>query len=121
MFADLSVVLVNKCGLDRLRPIFASLARQSIAGWLELVVVSPFEAPNEEPSPFANLRYLKCGPIHSLGPPRAAGVQACSAPFLVFGEDHCFPEPEWAAALLSRLQEGWTGVGPLISNHNPCT
>ena len=121
MSADLSVVLVNKFGLDRLRHIFASLADQSIAGRLELVVVSPFDSPREEPSPFANLRYVKCGPIHSLGPPRAAGVEACSAPFLVFGEDHCFPGPGWAAALLGRLREGWTGVGPLISNHNPST
>ena len=121
MSADLSVVLVNKFGFDRLRRIFSSLAEQSIADRLELVVVSPFDPISQEPSPFANLRYVKSGPIHSLGPPRAAGVQACSAPFLVFGEDHCFPAPGWAAALLSRLREGWTGVGPLISNHNPST
>lgn len=121
MPADLSVVLVNKFGLDRVRPILACLAEQSIACQLEVIVVSPFDPPNEDPSPFASLRYVKCEAIGSLGPPRAAGVQACSAPFLVFAEDHCFPGPRWAASLLSRLREGWTGVGPLISNHNPST
>jgi hypothetical protein len=40
---------------------------------------------------------------------------------MVFAEDHCFPRPGCAAALLSRLREGWTGVGPLILNHNPST
>lgn len=119
--ADLSVVLVNKYGFDRLRRTLASLAAQSIAHRLEVVIVSPFDAPGEEPSAFAGLRYVKCGAIDSLGPLRAAGVQACSAPFLVFGEDHCFPRPGWGTALLQRLGEGWTGVGPVILNHNPST
>ena len=117
--AELSVVLVNKYGFDRLRRVIAALSEQSIADRLELVIVSPFDATNEDPSPFAAVRYVKCGPIHSLGPLRAAGVLACSAPFLVFGEDHCFPRPGWAGALLSRLREGWMGVGPLVLNHNP--
>ena len=119
--AELSVVLVNKFGFDRLHRIFESLAEQSIADRLELVIVSPFDPPDGEQSPFAKVQYVKYGPIDCLGRPRAAGVQACSAPYLVFGEDHCFPRPGWAAALLSRLREGWTGVGPAIVNNNPFT
>ncbi|MGZ8211802.1 MAG: glycosyltransferase family 2 protein [Burkholderiales bacterium] len=119
--ADLSVVLINKLGFDRLSRIFDALARQSIADRLELVVVSPFDPPNETGWPFARVRYVKCARIDTLGPARAAGVQACSAPFVVFEEDHCFPRPGCAAALLGRLREGWTGVGPLILNHNPST
>ena len=117
--AELSVVLVNKFGLDRLIRVFASLAEQSIADRLEIVVVSPFDPPAKQQSRFAAVEYVKCGSIGSLGEPRAAGVRACSAPFLVFGEDHCFPRPGWAETLLTRLREGWTGVGPAILNHNP--
>jgi hypothetical protein len=119
--AELSVVLVNNYGLDRLRRILDSLAVQSLADRFEVIVVSPFEAPDPGSSPFASLRYVKCSRIDSLGPARALGVQSCSAPFLVFGEDHCFPQPGWAATLLDRLREGWTGVGPAIPNHNPST
>jgi len=118
---ELSVVLVSKFGLDRLQRILAALAAQSIAGQLEVVIVSPFDEPSEGRSPFARVRYVKLSAIDSLGAPRAAGVQACSAPYLVFAEDHCFPRPGWGAALLKRLREGWTGVGPLILNHNPST
>jgi hypothetical protein len=119
--ADLSVVLVNKYGLSRLRRVLTSLAEQSIADHLELVIVSPFDAPHGEPFPFAGVRFVKCGTIYSLGTQRAAGVQVCTAPFLVFGEDHSFPRPGWAEALLRRLREGWTGVGPVLLNHNPST
>jgi hypothetical protein len=121
MPAALSVVLVNKFGFDRLRRLFLCLAEQSIACQLELVVVSPYARPDQDSSPFACVKYVKCGTIDSMGPPRAFGVLACSAPYLVFGEDHCFPRPGWAEALLSRLREGWTGVGPAILNHNPAT
>jgi hypothetical protein len=119
--AALSIVVVNQRGLDRLSRLFACLAEQSIAGQLEVVVVSPFEASNLDPSPFACVKYVKCGAIKSLAPARALGVRACSTPYVVFGEDHCFPQPGWAEALLSRLREGWTGVGPAILNHNPAT
>ena len=119
--ADLSVVVVNKLGLDRLQRLFEACAQQSIADRLELVIVSPFDAPDRDESRFASVRYVKYDSIDCIGAPRAAGVQACLAPFVVFAEDHCFPRPEWAAALLGRLREGWTGVGPLIVNHNPTT
>ncbi len=119
--AELSVVLVNKYGVDRLRRVFQALARQSIADRLEVVVVSAFETPEELQTPFAGIRFVKFSPMESLGAARAAGVQGCTTPFVAFAEDHCFPRPDWAAALLKRLREGWTGVGAAISNHNPST
>jgi len=121
MPAALSVVLVNKLGFDRLRRVIACLEAQSLAGQLELVIVSPFEPPSQAPSSFACVKYVACDSMDSLGPPRALGVRACSAPYVVFAEDHCFPQPQWAESILGRLREGWTGVGPAILNHNPGT
>jgi Glycosyl transferase family 2 len=122
MPSELSVILVNKYGFLRLQRILESLAAQSLASQLEVIVVSPFEAPGGGSEwPFARIRYVKCGRVDSLGPARAAGAQACSTPYLVFGEDHCFPHAGWAEALLARLRQDWTGVGPVIQNHNPAT
>ena len=118
---ELSVILVNKWGFERLHRVLTALSEQSLASLLEIVIVSPFDPPADTASPFARVRHVKFSPINSLGPPRAAGVMACSAPYLAFGEDHCFPRTGWAEALVKRLHEGWTGVGPAIPNHNPNT
>jgi hypothetical protein len=40
---------------------------------------------------------------------------------IAFGEDHSFPLPEWAEALLARHEEPWAVVGPLVRNANPRT
>jgi hypothetical protein len=34
-------------------------------------------------------------------------------------EDHCFPTPGWASALVNAHREPWAGVGPAILNANP--
>lgn len=34
-------------------------------------------------------------------------------------EDHSFPDPQWASALVATLQQGWDGAGPLVKNANP--
>jgi hypothetical protein len=38
---------------------------------------------------------------------------------VVFCEEHCFPDPGWAAALLQAHEGPWAAVGPLMRNHNP--
>lgn len=121
MSGELSVLLVNKYGPERLHRIFAALAAQTIANQLEVIVVSPFAPPASEGYPFAGLHHVLFGPIETMGPARAAGVMACCTPYLVFAEDHCFPQPDCAEAMLRRLKEGYTGVGPVVLNHNPLT
>ncbi len=51
---------------------------------------------------------------------RAEGVRAACAPVVAFVEDHAFPAPGWAEALMERHEDGeWTAVGPVIANANP--
>jgi GT2 family glycosyltransferase len=118
---EISVVLVNKFGPERLVNIFAALSAQSIASQLRLIVVSPFAPPNSTTYPFASIQHVPFAPIVTMGPARAAAVMACSTPFLQFAEDHCFPAPGCAEALLKRLEAGYVGVGPFVLNHNPAT
>ena len=77
--AELSVVLVNKFGFDRLHRIFESLAEQSIADRLELVIVSPFDPPDGEQSPFAKVQYVSTARLSALAG-RAPPVCKLSAP-----------------------------------------
>jgi len=50
---------------------------------------------------------------------RAAGVRESTSPIVVMTEDHSFPEPEWAAALIRAHEADWAVVGPAIKNGNP--
>jgi hypothetical protein len=38
---------------------------------------------------------------------------------VVFAEDHCYPEPGWAEALINAHRQSWAAVGPVLSNANP--
>ncbi|MFN2433451.1 MAG: hypothetical protein ABR599_11675 [Gemmatimonadota bacterium] len=66
------------------------------------------------------------GNIAALPPARQRGgrdrrARAASAPVVAFGEDHSFPEPGWAEALLQAHRGPWAAVGPSIVNANPAT
>lgn len=52
---------------------------------------------------------------------RAAGVRAATAPIVAFMQDHAFPVPGWAEALLSRYEGPWSGVSFVFENDNPGT
>ena len=43
------------------------------------------------------------------------------APIVALAEDHCFPEPGWADALIRAHQGPWAVVGPVVRNANPAT
>ncbi len=55
------------------------------------------------------------------GAARAAAVRAARAPIVAFGEDHSFPQPGWAAAILAAHDGEWAAVGPVVTNANPRT
>src|SRR6478736_163972 len=46
-------------------------------------------------------------------------VVRARAPIVAFVEDHCFPTPGWAEALLRAHERAWAGVGPVVLNANP--
>jgi hypothetical protein len=50
-----------------------------------------------------------------------AAVRCAAAPIVAFGEDHCYPEPQWAAALIEAHRGPWAAVGPVVLNANPAT
>lgn len=117
----LSLVLVTRFGIDRLQRALEAFSALWIAPELEVVIVGPEAGGVAQAGKFARVVQVPWNDFASMGRPRAAGVRATTAPYVAFGEDHCFPLQGWGRALLRRLEEGWTGVGPVILNHNPAS
>jgi len=118
----LSVVLVTPDTYARLRKTIAFLMRQTARASLEVVIVSPAPLPDAAHAAaagFAAVRFLEIGPFRDTGHPRAEGALHCTAPIVAFGEDHCFPGPEWAERLIELHGSGWDAVAPAMTNGNP--
>lgn len=119
----LSVLCITPDTLQTLSPLLAALATQTMAARLEIVLLAPATARAEplpvDPRTFAAVRRLELTPGATNPVLRARAVQAATAPYVVFTEDHCFPEPGWAAALIAALDGGAVGAGPMMVNANP--
>jgi hypothetical protein len=119
---EMSVVLVTPDGYQRLRKVMAFLARQTVSAALEIVIVSPQPLPDpSDPcwARFSAVKLVSTGPFLEAARPRAVAVSHCSASVVAFGEDHCFPEPDWAEILIRCHAGGWAAVAPALRNGNP--
>ena len=121
--AALSVVLVTPDRYERIRKTIRHLGRQTVKSRIEVVIGAPslgeLEPDHVELSGFASVRLVELGPIRSTGEPRAIALLRATAPVIVFAEDHCWPEPGWAAALIEAHKQPWGGVGATLTNANP--
>jgi hypothetical protein len=101
----------------------AHLRAQTAVGRLELVLVP--ESDRElglQPATldaFCRVQVVATGPVERLSQALTAGVRAATAPVVVMAEDHSFPEPRWAEALIRRHEEPCVAVGPAMVCANP--
>jgi len=120
----LSAILPAPGDLAYLERTVAALGAQRIAGQMELVIVA---ARPDQPVParwstlFQSVQLVDRRHWTTMTDARAAGVWQARAPVVVLCEDHSFPEPGWAEALLAAHDEPWAAVGPAIVNANPAT
>ena len=123
MTPAISVILLTPDRFDRLRKVIRHLRRQTIAHRLEIVIAAPslarLDAGERELDCFHGVRLLEVGEFKSVGAPKLAAVRAAKAPIIAFGEDHCFPEPEWAESLLAAWRGNHGAVGVTMRNANP--
>jgi Glycosyl transferase family 2 len=124
----LSIVLLVADRYACVRAAVRNLARQTGDAALELVLVARSREELELTEPdladlrrFAAWQVVEVGRIETSGAARTAGIRAARAPIVVIAEDHSFPGPGWAAALLAAFEDGWSAVGPVIENANPGT
>ncbi len=119
----LSVVLLTVDNFESIRTTVEHLAAQSIASELELVLCAPSEEELALDAPAVSglhsVQVVETGKVAVAGPTRARAARAARAPIVAYGEDHCYPDPGWAAALLRAHEEPHAAVGPAMRNANP--
>jgi GT2 family glycosyltransferase len=117
------VILATPDSYETIRRTVASLRAQTIRDRLELVIVAPSSAglglvPSDLTG-FAGYRVVEVGAVHSIARANAAGVRSASAVVVALAEDHSFPDPRWAEALVEAHSRPWAAVGPAVRNGNP--
>lgn len=120
---ELSVVLVAGTGPSGVARTMRHLRTQTARRRLEVLVVAEssagFDLAALGASEFGACRIVEVGPITERGAAAASGLLAAKSPIVGLIEDHSFPEPEWADALLRAHAGPWAGVGPAVCNANP--
>lgn len=121
----LSVVIVAPKLFEHIRKTIRELKAQTIKERLELVVVVPSAAEvgldESELSGFFGYKVVEVGTIRSVDRVAAGSVRHARAPVVALIEDHAFPNPGWAEAIVAAHQGSWAAVGPSVENANPAT
>jgi len=119
----MSVVLVTPARYESIRGTIGHLRAQTVRDRLEVVIVTPsadeLRLDRAELAGFAGIRVVEVGAIRSLAQTYAAGIRAAAAPVVALGEDHAYPDPDWADALIRAHRRPWAAVGPAMRNANP--
>jgi hypothetical protein len=118
---DLSVIVVVGDCRERAERMFEAISGQSAADRVEIVVVDAASGSTKNLRLPAGLsvRYVRVDAGILPGSARYAGIAHATAPVIAFLEDHCFPDKDWAAAILEAHQEGWDAVGYSFVNGSP--
>ena len=119
---ELSVILPTADDYSTIRRTVSALRAQTVQDRIELVIVGPTDDPGmieSEVAGFASVRVVNAGPLQTSNKYRAAGIRVAAAPIVALAEDHCFPDPDWAEALIDAHRGEWAVVGPVLRNANP--
>jgi hypothetical protein len=121
----LSVILVVPDRFDGARKALEHLRAQTVRDRIELVLVVAADAEGSIDrsalAGFAASRVVTLDRLASRAHANAAGAREARGPILAFAEEHGFPDPGWAEALLRRHDGPWAAVGPRLRNANPAT
>jgi hypothetical protein len=119
----MSVVVITPDRFETVSKTIRHLRAQRVCGTLEIIIAAPsaseLDLDDSAMVGFLDYKVVEVGHMNSTARARAAGARASSAPIVAFAEDHAYPAPGWAEALINRHREDWTAVAPVISNANP--
>jgi hypothetical protein len=112
-------------GYESRRRAISFLEKQSVRDKIELVLVAPahldLELDANQIASFGSHQLIKLPEFYYPGQGFAAGVRAARAPIVAYVEEHSFPEPEWAQALIRAHAGPYAAVGSAMGNANPDT
>ncbi len=121
----LTVALLTPDAFTTVERTVRRVAAQEVASRIELLLVVPpsrrLHIDAEVVREFHSVRVVQGDFSGGSGVVRATAVRAAAAPIIAFAEDHCFPDPGWAEALLRAHGGPWCAVGPVVRNANPET
>lgn len=119
----LTFVLFTPDNFETVRKTISHVARDPTAGSIELLLgcAAPASVELDESAvgTFHSTRVIRCDMTSGSGEGRALAIREARAPVVAFGEDHCFPQAGWAAALLRSYEAPYAAVGPVVENANP--
>ena len=122
---EMSVVIVTPNDYAVIRRTIRFLRAQTVKDRLEVVIGAPSRAQlgliESDLAGFHSHKVVEVGEIRILTEAKVATVAESSAPIVAFAEDHCYPEPGWAEALIAAHRKEHAAVGPLMRNANPAT
>jgi hypothetical protein len=122
---DISVVLVTPDRYETVRKTIRHLRAQTVKDRLELLLVAPsakdLALDESATRDFVWFRVIAVGPMKRPTQAKAVAVRQARAPIVAFAEEHCYPDPDWAAALIAAHQQDCAAVGPIMRNANPNT
>jgi hypothetical protein len=122
---EISVVLITRSSFLTIRKTVRHLLQQTVRDRLELLIVAPsreaLSLADSDVEGFHSLQVVEVGPIRSMSDARTAATHRATATVVAFAEDHCYPDPDWAEALIKAHHHPCAAVGPAIRNGNPRT
>lgn len=119
----LSVIIITPDSYETIRKAIDSLSKQTVLTEIELVIVAPeqinIKVDQSQLRNFFHYQIVTIDDLSSLGKAKAAGIKAANAPIIALIEEHVYPDPDWAKALIHAHQSPWAVVGPAVRNANP--
>jgi glycosyltransferase involved in cell wall biosynthesis len=123
MLPEMSVVMVTPDHYETVRKTIRYLREQTVKDRLEVVIVAPsadeLGIDELELKDFPQVRVVEVDRISSTGGAIAAGLRRASAPVVAYAEEHSYPDPRWAEALIQAHRQPWAAVGGVLANANP--
>jgi hypothetical protein len=118
----MSVVLATPDCFETIRKTIRHLRTQTVKHQLDIIIVAPsasvLHLDEPELREFCRVRVVEVGLVTSIGSANAKGIRQASAPIVALAEDHAFPAPGWAEALITAHRHPWAAVGAVIRNPN---
>ena len=115
--------MVTPGSFEMLRQSLGHLREQTARERLELVLVGPsrdgFETIEPELEGFWGHQVVEACDFRTTGTALARGFRASNGPVVGYVEEHSFPQPGWAEAMIEAHRGPWAAVGVGMMNANP--
>ena len=117
----LSVILATPDTFETVQETVRHLRAQSVVDQIELVLVAPskeaLQLHEADVAGFNRHQVVEIGRVTSIGSSNAKGIRAAGAPIVALAEDHAYPVPGWAEALID-AHHRYAAVGSVIRHPN---